>query len=422
MTRTTEFERAASIYNENGVDVDRALKKLAAAALSIHAWQGDDVRGFEGTGHPLTGGCGVTGNYPGRARNSDELRSDLDFALSLIPGRHRVCLQAHEVDGIRPGTDRDAFSIDNFRGWLEWSSERRIPIDIAPVFYSHPKLDHGLSLSHPDRAIRKFWIDHGRAVRRIAAAFGRNQGSSCVCNFWVPDGFKDTPADRLAPRLRLAEALDECFAEKFPESELLDAVEPKLFGIGAESYTVGSHDFYLIYATTRKKLICLDTGHFHPTESVADKLSAIEALQGAFLLHVSRGVRWDSDHVVTLNDELLGIGREIIACNLLNKCFIGLDYFDAGINRTAAWIIGARNMLKSLLIGLLEPPALAEYEKKWDFTARLAVQESLKSLPWGTVWRHYCEISNMPDDCGIMTAIRQYERKTLSKRTGEKSR
>ncbi|MDD5728618.1 MAG: L-rhamnose isomerase, partial [Victivallales bacterium] len=400
MNRTEKmFEIACAIYNEHGINPRQAIATLAEIPISIHAWQGDDVSGFENTDHALTGGCQVTGSYPGRARNSTELRMDLDMALKLIPGTSRVCLQGHQVDKMFPGIDRNEFSIANFTDWLTWAETRHIGLDIAPAFYSHSKLEHGLSLSHPDQGIRHFWIEHGKAIRRIGAEFGKVLGTPAICNFWVPDGFKDTPADRLTPRLRLAESLDHIFEEGIDETYELDAVESKLFGIGVESYTVGSNDFYLMYAARRNKLICLDSGHFHPTEAIADKLTAIVSQQGRILLHVSRGVHWDSDHVIVLNDELLNIGREAIFCADRGSIYICLDYFDASINRIAAWVIGARNMLKSLLIGLLEPSfRLCTLENSWDFSGRLAWQEEAKSLPWGAVWQYFCETRMIPTD------------------------
>ena len=413
MERTEQnYRLARESYAEYGVDTEQAIRELAAIPLSIHAWQGDDVQGFEETGHALTGGCLVSGNYPGCARNSRELRSDLDAALALIPGRHRVCLQGHQIDRVVPGVDRDAFTIEQFSGWLAWAKAKGLGLGIAPAFYSHPKLDHGLSLSHPDAGIRRFWIDHARSIRRIGAEFGRVLGTPAVCNEWVPDGFKDTPADRLAPRERLRDSLDEIFADELPDTQLLDAVESKLFGIGAESFTVGSHDFYLSYATRKNKLICLDSGHFHPTESIGDKLSALTAMQRPLLLHVSRGVRWDSDHVLVLNDELLLIARETVRCRAAGaEIHIGLDYFDASINRIAAWVIGARNMQKALLCGLLEPfDRLAESEEEWDFTARLALQEESRALPWGAVWEEFCRRHDVPADRGFLPEIRSYER------------
>ncbi len=411
------FEIACEIYREHGVDPVKAIETLKSIPVSLHAWQGDDVVGFENFETALTGGCQVTGNYPGRARTADELRSDLDLVLKLVPGTSRVCLQGHQVDKMIPGVDRDGFSIENFSGWLDWAKDRKIGMDIAPCFYSHPKLDHGLSLSHPDAGIRKFWIDHGLNIRRIGAQFGKVLGTPSVCNFWMPDGFKDIPADRYAPRMRMAESRDTIFAEKIDEKYELDAVESKLFGIGVESCTIGSHDFYLMYAARNNKLICLDSGHFHPTESIADKLSSIVAQQGRILLHVSRGVRWDSDHVILLNDELLSIAREAAVYGYLDKIFFCLDYFDASINRVAAMAVGARNMQKALLIALLEPTALLRKEEEaFDFSARMARQEEIKTLPWSSVWEYYCQMENAGGDYDIMQQIKAYEKEVLINR------
>lgn len=413
------YSLACEQYAEHGVDASAALKALDEIAISINAWQGDDVVGFEETNHALTGGCQVTGNYPGRARTADEVRSDLSVALELIPGRHRVNLQSHQVDKMIPGVDRDGFTIEHYASWLDWTKANGLGLDIAPAFYSHPKLDHGLSLSHPDPGIRKFWIDHGKAIRRVAAEFGRALGTPSVVNFWAPDGYKDTPSDRYAARKRLLESLDECMSEPLDDAVELDAVEAKLFGIGTESCTVGSNDFYLTYAAKRNILVCLDSGHFHPTESVADKISAICCQQGRLLLHVSRGVRWDSDHVLVVNDELLSIAREVVAYDYLDRIHIGLDYFDASINRVAAWVIGARNMQKALLIGLLEPKKRIDgYENAFDFTSRLALQEEAKALPWCAVWDYYCETQGVPVGFGFMDRIRSYEKAVQFKREG----
>ena len=416
MSRVEEMYRLAKeVYASYGVDTDAAMKRIDAIPLSIHAWQGDDVRGFENDIHSLTGGCQVTGNYPGCARTAYELMQDLDTAMKLIPGEKlRVCLQAHEVDKILPGQDRDTFSIDNYRGWLDWAADRKLGMDIAPVYYSHPKLKDGLSLSHPDPEIRKFWIEHGKGSRRVAAEFGKRLGTPSVCNVWVPDGFKDVPADRLAPRERLRESLDATFAENLPEEYVLDAVESKLFGIGVECYTVGSHDFYLTYAAKHNKLICLDTGHFHPTESIADKLSSICCQGGRILLHVSRGVRWDSDHVILLDDPLLDLAKEAVKNDNGKNIFYTLDFFDASINRLMAWVIGSRNWQKATLIALLDPDKQArEAEYAGDFTARMAYKEAVKSLPWGAVWEYYCESRNVPTDANVLAPIRKYEKDVL---------
>ena len=413
----TAYKLACEKYAEYGVDVASAIDALKKISLSIHAWQGDDVVGFENTNHALTGGCQVTGNYPGRARNSEELRKDLDLALSLIPGKHRVNLQGHQVDKMLPGVDRDAFTIENFSGWLDWAKDKGIGMDLAPAFYSHPKLDNGLSLSHPDKGIREFWINHGIACRKIGAEFGKALGTPCVSNFWAPDGFKDMPVDRFGARMRLAESLDACFAEAIDPAFERDAVEAKLFGIGTESCTVGSHEFYMLYAPSRNKMLCLDSGHFHPTESIGEKLSAIFTFMDEILLHVSRGVRWDSDHVTAINDELMMIARESVAYGYSDKIHYALDYFDASINRVAAWVIGARSFQMALLISLLEPKKmLMDAESKFDFTSRLALQETAKSLPWGAVWEYFCASSNVPTGNQYMSVIKEYEKAVLLNR------
>ncbi|MEI6168915.1 MAG: L-rhamnose isomerase [bacterium] len=419
MMKETEkaYQRACDKYAEYGVDVSSALLRLDSISIAIHAWQGDDVVGFERNEHSLTGGCQVTGNYPGRARTADELRADLEVALKLIPGRHRVCLQAHQVDRMFNGVDRDGYGIEHFSKWMDWAEHHNLKMDIAPAFYSHKNLDNGMSLSHPDRAIRQFWINHGKSIRRIAAKMGKKLGAPSICNIWVPDGFKDTPADRQSPRLRLQDSLDEIFADTLPHKYLRDSIESKLFGIGVESYTVGSHDFCLGYTVKKKKLLCLDTGHFHPTESIADKLSAVMCHLDEILLHISRGVRWDSDHVPVLNDELISITQESVRYDYLKRINFCLDYFDASINRVAAWVIGVRNMRKALLNALLEPhKILCDLENKRDFTGRLALQEEAKMLPLGAVWEYYCLKSNVPPGFCFMDDIRKYESRVLMKR------
>ena len=410
------YQLASELYAAHGVDTEKALAALEAIEIGIHAWQGDDVTGFEQSGNALTGGCQVTGNYPGCARTAAELMADLDYTLALLPGRHRVGLQGHEVDKMFPGVDRDAFTIENFSGWLGWAKSKKIGLDIAPAFYGHPKLDNSLSLAHPDRGIREFWINHGLRCREIGAAFGKALGTPAVVNFWAPDGFKDTPADRMAARKRLMASLDACFEPRFSEKYERDAVEAKLFGIGVESCTVGSHEFYLLYAATRGKMCCFDTGHFHPTEVVSDKLSAYFCMLDEVLLHVSRGVRWDSDHVTVLNDELLALARESLAASKGKKIHYMLDYFDASINRLAAWVIGARDFRKALLIALLEPKEGAEAEKKLDYTARLASQEAARTLPWGAVWQEFLDRSGVPDDFQVLQVLRDYEKRVLSRR------
>jgi L-rhamnose isomerase len=419
-TRNVErsFALARERYAEMGVDAGGALKQLEKISISLHCWQGDDVGGFENSGMELGGGLAVTGNYPGKARTPDELRSDLEQALALIPGRHRLNLHASyaETDGRK--VDRNELEPVHFKNWIAWAKANRIGMDFNPTFFSHPNAASGFTLSHRDRAIRKFWIEHGIACRRIGAAMGKALGQPCVTNLWIPDGYKDLPADRKAPRERLVESLDAVFAETISPRFNRDAVESKLFGIGSESYVVGSHEFYLGYAIKNRKLLCLDTGHFHPTETVSDKLSAVLLWLDEILLHVSRGVRWDSDHVVILSDELQAIAQELVRGNYLERVHIGLDYFDASINRVAAWVIGTRCMLKALCIGLLEPTErLRQFENDGDHTSRLALQEEIKTLPFGAVWDAYCEQQEVPVGENWLAEIKRYERDVLSKRS-----
>ena len=408
---------AKSQYAELGVDVDRALEGLGRIAISLHCWQGDDVGGFENSGSQLGGGLAVTGNYPGKARTPDELRGDLEKALSLIPGRHRLNLHASyaEFDGRR--VDRDALEPRHFQRWIDWAKSRGIGLDFNPTYFAHPKAADGFTLAHRDAGIRRFWVRHGIVCREIGAAMGRALGTACVTNVWIPDGYKDTPIDRKSPRARLAESLDTIFERPLDPAHNLDAVEGKLFGIGSESYVVGSHEFYLGYAISRKKLVCLDAGHYHPTESLADKISAVLANLDRILLHVSRGVRWDSDHVVTLGDELLAIAQELVRGDYLGRTHIGLDFFDASINRVAAWVIGTRCMLKALLIALLEPiERLRSAEEAGDYTARLALSEECKTLPFGAVWDYYCLRQGVRVGAAWLDEIKSYERDVLSGR------
>lgn len=412
----TAYELAAERYAAVGVDTERAVETLAAIPISLHCWQGDDVQGFEAARGALGGGLAVTGNYPGRARTAAELRADLDAALGVVPGRHRVNLHASygEFGGRR--VDRDEIEPGHFAGWIDWARERGLGLDFNPTCFAHPKAADGFTLAHADSGIRGFWVEHCRRARRIGAAFGAALGTPCVTNVWVPDGFKDTPADRLAPRERLAAALDEVFREPLPREHVRDAVEPKLFGIGSESCTVGSAEFYLGYCITRGKLLCLDAGHFHPTESLADKLSSVLLYLPEILLHVSRGVRWDSDHVVTLGDDLLAIAREVIATGGPERIRIGLDYFDASIHRVAAWVIGVRNVQKALLAALLEPPAIRAAEAAGDLTARLALQEEAKTLPLGGVWDAFCALHDVPVGDAWLATVRAYERDVTGSR------
>ena len=412
----TTFTIARERYAGMGVNVERALAQLRAIPVSLHCWQGDDVGGFENFGNTLGGGIAVTGNHPGKARTPDELRADLEQALALIPGRHRVNLHAMYGEFGGKKVDRDEIEAAHFKNWIAWAKANGLGLDFNPTCFAHPKAADGFTLSHRDKGIRKFWIEHCRRSREIGAAMGRALGTPCVTNVWVPDGFKDTPADRQAPRERLAAALDDIFKKPLPAKHNLDAVEPKLFGIGAESCTVGSHEFYLGYAITRRKLLCLDAGHFHPTESIADKISSVLLYLPGILLHVSRGVRWDSDHVVTFTDDLQAIAREIIATGHAERVHIGLDYFDASINRIAAWVIGTRNLLRALLVALLEPPAIRAAELDGDNTARLALQEEARALPFGAVWDFYCESKGVPVGEAWLAEVKRYERAVLLNR------
>ncbi|MGA2114642.1 MAG: L-rhamnose isomerase [Bryobacteraceae bacterium] len=413
------YRIATEQYAEWGVNVDSALKTLESIPISLHCWQGDDVGGFETVGAMLSGGgIQATGNYPGKARTIEELRGDLEKAFSLIPGRHRLNLHASYLDNGGKYVERDQIEPRHFQGWIDWAKANHLGMDFNPTYFSHPKAADGFTLAHADPAIRQFWIEHGIACRRIGAEIGRQLGTPAVNNVWIPDGYKDIPIDRAAPRERLAESLDKTFAEPIDPKFLLDAVEAKLFGIGAESYTAGSAEFYLGYAVSRQKLLTLDAGHFHPTEVISDKISSVLLFCPGLLLHVSRPVRWDSDHVVILDDELQAIARELVRSGKLDRIHVGLDYFDASINRVAAWIVGARNMLKALLIALLEPTArLREIELAQDFTQRLVLLEELKSLPWSAVWDYYCSQKGVPAGFGWFDEIRRYERDVLSKRS-----
>jgi L-rhamnose isomerase len=417
MTSNRAYELARERYASVGVDADAAIKHLATIPISLHCWQGDDVAGFEETGETLGGGIAATGNYPGKASTPDELRQDAAKALSLIPGRHRFNLHASYGEFGRARVDRDAITPVHFQGWIDWAKSLGIGLDFNQTFFSHPKAADNFTLSHQDRGIREFWIAHGRACRRIGEAFGRALGSPCVTNLWIPDGMKDTPVDRLAPRQRLTESLDALFADRIDPSLNLDSVEGKLFGLGCESYTVGSHEFYFGYALSRKTLLTLDTGHYHPTESIVDKISSVLSFVPGIVLHVSRGVRWDSDHVVVLNEDLEGIAAELVRGNFLDRTHIGLDYFDASINRVAAWIVGTRNMIKALLKALLEPaPQLRAAEASGDYTARLALLEETKTLPFGPVWEYYCEQSGVPAGPAWLDEIKRYEAAVLEAR------
>jgi len=421
MPTDSQIQSAYTLARERyallGVDTDAALARLAQIPISLHCWQGDDVGGFESPGGELGGGLAATGNYPGKARNAGELRRDLDKAYSLIPGTHRLNLHAIYAE---PGgkVERNALRPEHFAAWVDWARENGHGLDFNPTCFSHPLAASGFTLASADAGVRRFWIEHCIACRKIGEHFGRELGTPCVTNIWIPDGYKDIPADRKTPRELLKDSLDQILAEKIDPRYNLDSVEGKLFGLGSESYVVGSHEFYLGYAITKHILLCLDSGHFHPTETIGDKLSAVLAFLDEILLHVSRGVRWDSDHVVILSDELQAIAQEIVRGDFLHRVHIGLDFFDASINRLAAWVIGARNTMRALLMALLEPiTQLRELEVSGDYTRRLALLEELKGLPFGAVWDYFCLQQGVPVGISFMDEVQVYEKQELSKRT-----
>ena len=411
------YQLASERYAELGVNTDAALEKLAAVPISLHCWQGDDVGGFEKFGTELGGGLAATGNYPGKARTPAELRGDAEKALALIPGTHRFNLHAFYAEFGGKKVDRNEIGPEHFRGWMDWAKGLGIGVDFNPTYFAHPKAADGLTLAHPDKAIRKFWVEHGILCRKIGAAFGKALGKTCVTNLWIPDGMKDSPVDRKGARARLTSSLDAIFKEKINPKHNLDSVEGKLFGIGCESFTVGSHEYYLGYAISRGTLLTLDTGHYHPTETITDKITAVFTYLDEILLHVSRGVRWDSDHVVILNDELQAIAQELVRGDYLGRTHIGLDYFDASINRIAAWVIGTRNMIKALLMALTEPTAqLQQLEAEGNFTGRLALLEEAKTLPFGAVWDFYCQKMGVPLGMEWFAEVKKYEAEVLSQR------
>lgn len=405
----SDFDNARNAFAEWGVDVDAAIEKLKQISISVHCWQGDDVVGFEPKTGSSGGGIQATGNHPGRARTPDELRADLAFAYRAIPGSHRLNLHAMYMDTDET-PDRDAIEFKHFEPWVDWAKDIGIKLDFNPTFFAHTKADDNLTLSHPDAGIRDFWIEHGKRCRDIAAQMGRALGSPCVNNVWVPDGYKDIPIDRMAARRRLEASLDTMFAPSQDKAEMLDAVESKLFGIGVEACTVGSHEFYMGYAIRNKTLLCLDMGHFHPTENIADKLSSVALSLNEILLHVSRPMRWDSDHVILLNDDILAMAHELVSADLLGRTHIGLDFFDATISRTAAWVIGTRNMQKALLRALLQPmDALRKAEDELDYTSRLIMTEELKDLPHGAVWSAFCAQMDVPVGLTLKAELDRYQ-------------
>ena len=410
------YELAKERYAALGVDTEQALTALNKISISLHCWQGDDVGGFENPGGDLTGGIAATGNYPGKARTADELRKDLDVVYSLLPGSHRLNLHAIYLEADQK-IERNKIEPKHFSVWKDWAKTNGHGMDFNPTCFSHPKSADGFTLAHRDSGIRGYWIEHCIACRKIGEYFGKELGTPAVTNIWIPDGYKDSPADRQSPRRLLLESLDLILAEKIDPRYNLDAVEPKLFGLGSEAYVVGSMEFYSAYALTRKILLTLDSGHFHPTETIADKISSLLIYFDQLLLHVSHGVRWDSDHVVTFNDDLQAITQEIVRNDALERIHIGLDYFDASINRVTAWTIGARNTLRALLVALLEPrELLRQCEVEGDFSSRLALQEELKSMPFSAVWDYHCMKQNIPIGMYFMEVIKEYEKQELANR------
>jgi L-rhamnose isomerase len=407
------YDIAEERYAAIGVNTGKAMDELQNISISLHCWQADDVAGFESAG-TLTGGIQATGNYPGKARNIDELRQDVLTAASFIPGTHRLNL--HEIYGDFGGTfvDRDQVEPTHFESWMQWSAEHNMKLDFNSTSFSHPK-SGDLSLSNPDKGIRDFWIEHTKRCRKIAEEMGKRQGDPCVMNLWVHDGSKDTTVNRMQYRALLKDSLDRIFATEY--AHMKDCIESKVFGIGLESYTVGSNDFYIGYGTSRNKIVTLDTGHFHPTESVADKISSLLLYIPEIMLHVSRPVRWDSDHVTTMNDDTLDLAKEIVRCNALNKVHIGLDYFDASINRIGAYVVGTRATQKCLIQALLEPlDTLREYEANGQGFERLALLEESKSLPWNAVWDMFCLKNGVPVGEDFIPGIQKYEREVTIKR------
>ncbi len=415
MTIQERYQSARELYASLGVDTEEAMKKLQTISISMHCWQGDDVGGFEGVGQ-LSGGIQATGNYPGKARTPEELMADIDKALSLVPGLHRINLHAsYAIFENGEFADRDKLEPKHFKKWVEFAKERKLGLDFNPTYFSHPKAAEA-TLSSENEDIRRFWVEHGKACLRITEYFAKELGTPSLMNIWIPDGFKDIPADRTAPRARLKKSLDEMIATPYDRSKVSIAVESKVFGIGMESYTVGSHEFYMNYAAKNNLLCLLDNGHYHPTESVADKISSMLLFSDKVALHVTRSVRWDSDHVVILDDETKEIAKEIIR-NGSDRVLLALDFFDASINRIAAWVIGMRNMQKALLTALLLPnERMAELQNDRQFSELLMLSEEMKLYPIGDVWNYFCELNNVPEKEDWFSEVKQYERDVLSKR------
>lgn len=411
----SRYEYAKQKYAKIGINTEEVLKKLASLPISLHCWQGDDVSGFEDTGS-LSGGIMATGNYPGKARNPIELMQDIEEVLSFLPGKYKLNLHAIYAISDTP-VERDKLEPKHFEKWVEFAKKHNLGLDINPTLFSHPLAADSLTLSNPDETIRRFWIDHCKAVRKIGAYFGKELGIPCVNNIWIPDGYKEIPADRIGPRRRLKESLDEILSVKYDKEYLIDTVESKVFGIGLEAYTVGSHEFYLNYAAQNNCLCLLDNGHYHPTEMVSDKIPSMLLFADKVALHVTRPIRWDSDHVVIFDDELKEIAKEIVRCDALDKVLIGLDYFDASVNRIAAWVIGARNMRKALLFAMLIPhDEMKKYQDSGDFTKMLAMSEEYKFYPYADVWDEFCAREGVAQGESWLDEVARYEKDVLLKR------
>lgn len=411
------YEFAKKRYTEFGIDVENAIEQLSKLSISLHCWQADDVTGFENGDGELTGGIQATGNYPGKARSIPELRADIDKAMSLIPGNHRVNIHAFYGDFCGENVDRNQIEPKHFQSWIDWAKAGGYGLDFNCTCFSHEKSSDGFTLSHRDPAIRQFWVEHVIRSRKIAEEMGRQLGTKCIHNIWIPDGSKDLTVDRLLYRKNLKESLDKIFECKTNDDYMLDSIECKLFGIGSESYVVGSHEFYMGYGVANNKMITLDSGHFHPTEVISDKISSLLLFAPEIMLHVSRGVRWDSDHVVILGDELLALTQEIIRANALDRVHVGLDYFDASINRIGAYVVGVRATQKALLQALLEPiTQLREYEAKGQNFERMALLEEAKSLPWASVYNYFCLKNDVAAGESYIAKIQEYETLVTSKR------
>jgi len=412
------YKQATKQYAEIGIDTDAAIEKMKKVAISLHCWQTDDVGGFEKPDAELSGGgIQATGNYPGKATSIAEMRADLDKVMSLLPGKQRLNLHASYGDFGGETVDRDQIEVKHFQSWIDWCKERDMGMDFNCTCFSHPMADSGFTLSSKDEKVRKFWVEHVKRCRAISAEIGKQLGTPCVHNIWIPDGSKDIPIDRNGHRSILTKSLDEATATDYPREHMKDSIESKLFGIGAESMTVGSHDYYLGYAIKNNKLICLDSGHFHPTEVVGDKISAVLQFVDEILLHITRAIRWDSDHVVNLNEETQLIASEVIRNNFLDRVNIGLDFFDASINRIGAYVIGTRAAQKTFLIAALEPTQdLKKLEEEGKYFERLAMLEELKTMPISAVWNYYCLSEDVPAGYDYIPEIQKYEKEVLLKR------